>query len=244
MNANNAVEQKRIALVASSPAISVITGWPVGFWWSELTHPYWEFTSAGYKVDIYSPKGGPIEGDGFSDPEHESGYSCDDILSLGFKHSKKHAELLAQTIPLSELKVDNYDALFLAGGQGPMFTFYNNEALQGIFLEFYETGKIAAAICHATCILLRAKKQDGQLLVQHKTWTGFSNAEENYIDNNVGQKLQPFWIESEAKKNADTNFIHGPRFTPFVVRDGNLITGQQQQSGSDAAKQVIAALGS
>jgi len=34
------------------------TGWPIGFWWSELTHPYWEFVEHGYKVDIFSPDGG------------------------------------------------------------------------------------------------------------------------------------------------------------------------------------------
>jgi putative intracellular protease/amidase len=42
-------------MVASNPAVSEQTGWPIGFWWGELTHPYWEFTQQGYVVDLASP---------------------------------------------------------------------------------------------------------------------------------------------------------------------------------------------
>jgi putative intracellular protease/amidase len=45
-NACNPKNPKRIAIVLSNPALSTTTGWPVGFWWSELTHPYYEFTEA------------------------------------------------------------------------------------------------------------------------------------------------------------------------------------------------------
>ena len=49
---------KRVAILASNPAVSPVTGWPVGFWWAELVHPYWELTEHGYEVDIYSLDGG------------------------------------------------------------------------------------------------------------------------------------------------------------------------------------------
>ena len=49
---------KRILIVASNPSVSTQTGWPVGFWWAELTHPYWEFVERGYEVTIASPEGG------------------------------------------------------------------------------------------------------------------------------------------------------------------------------------------
>jgi putative intracellular protease/amidase len=62
------LKSKQVAIVASNPAVSKQTGWPIGFWWSELTHPYWEFTEHGYKVDIYSPEGGKLEPDIWSDP--------------------------------------------------------------------------------------------------------------------------------------------------------------------------------
>jgi putative intracellular protease/amidase len=79
--------------------------------------------------------------------------------------------------------------------------------------------------------------------VEGKAWTGFANSEEQYVDEYVGQKVQPFWIEEEAKKLANTNFIVNSRFKPHAVRDGNLITGQQQYSGAAAAALMIEALG-
>ena len=48
---------KRVAIIASNPATSKQTGWPIGFWWGELTHPYWEFVENGYQVEIFSPDG-------------------------------------------------------------------------------------------------------------------------------------------------------------------------------------------
>ena len=77
---------RKILIVASNPATSEQTGWPIGFWWGELVHPYWHFAEeAGYEVTIASPEGGQLVGDSFSDPEDDSGYSAHDLLSLGFK---------------------------------------------------------------------------------------------------------------------------------------------------------------
>jgi putative intracellular protease/amidase len=52
VNPVNPKHPKRVAIVLSNPAISPTTGWPVGFWWSELTHPYFAFTEKGYEVDL------------------------------------------------------------------------------------------------------------------------------------------------------------------------------------------------
>src|SRR4029450_3781138 len=49
---------KRVAIVLSNPAVSSTTGWPVGFWWAELTHPYFRFSEVGYDVELFSPLGG------------------------------------------------------------------------------------------------------------------------------------------------------------------------------------------
>jgi putative intracellular protease/amidase len=48
---------KTVLMIAANPAVSPVTGWPVGFWWAELTHPYWAFAEAGYTVEIASPGG-------------------------------------------------------------------------------------------------------------------------------------------------------------------------------------------
>lgn len=158
---------RKVLLIAANPATSPTTGWPIGFWWAELTHPYWAFTEAGYEVEIRSPRGGALQADGYSDPEDASGYSAHDILSLGFKTSKAHAALLENTRPIEGVKAADYDALFVTGGQSPMVTFRGDAALQALVTDF----------------------------------------------------------------------------RPFAVRDGRLVTGQQQNSGAAAARLVIEALG-
>lgn len=239
----NPGKRKRVLLVSANPSISKQTGWPIGFWAAELTHPYFEFTEKGYEVEIVSPDGGKLELDGLSDPRHESGYSAHDLISLGFLTSPNHSKLLENTKSISQVKIEDYDALFLAGGQSPMYTFIDNVKLHKFVSDFYEAGKVVAIVCHATCVLLKTKTKDGELLVDGKTWTGFANSEEQFADNFVGMKIQPFWIEEEAKKIPNTNFIVNGMFKPFAVRDGRLITGQQQYSGGAAAKLVIEALG-
>jgi putative intracellular protease/amidase len=92
-------------------------------------------------------------------------------------------------------------------------------------------------------VLLKTRLAGGGLLVEGKTWTGFADSEERVADDAAGQKIQPFWIEDEAKKLDNTNFIVSGRFKPHAVRDGNLITGQQQFSGREAARLMIEALG-
>ena len=234
---------KTVLIVASNPAVSDKTGWPIGFWWSELTHPYWEFTEHGYNVDIASPAGGALKADSWSDPRDESGYSAHDLVSLGFINSPAHAGLVEATKPLADVNIADYDAALFVGGQAPMYTFVDDPRVHGLLTGFYEAGKVTGVICHATCVLLTAKLSDGSLLVADKTWTGFANSEERFADDFVGQSIQPFWIEDEAEKLDDTNFIVNSRFKPHAVRDGNLITGQQQYSGAAAARLMIEAPG-
>jgi putative intracellular protease/amidase len=234
---------KRIVIVASNPAVSEQTGWPIGFWWAELSHPFWEFTNRGYHVDVASPEGGPLRADSWSDPRDESGYSAEDLISLGFINSPAHMRLVEESEPLTAVRADDYDGALLVGGQGPMYTFFDDERVHALVSSFYQAGKVTAVICHATCVLLKTQLADGRLLVEGKTWTGFANSEERFADDFVGRKIQPFWIEDEAKRLENTNFMVSGRFKPHAVRDGNLITGQQQYSGAAAAQLMIEALG-
>jgi putative intracellular protease/amidase len=207
----NPQKPKRIAIVASNPSISKQTGWPIGFWWSELTHPYWEFVERGYQVEIFSPDGGKLEADNWSDPRDESKYSADDLISLGFLNSPAHISLVENSKPINQLKVADFDAVFFVGGQAPMYTYYNDDRVHELAASSYRAGKITAVLWHATCLLLKAKL-NGKLLVDGKTWTGFANSEEQYADSFVGKRIQPFWIEEEAKKLPGTNFVVSGRF--------------------------------
>jgi putative intracellular protease/amidase len=235
----NAPLKGKILMIAANPSTSKITGDPIGVWASELTHPYWEFTQAGYEVEIASPDGGRLEFDSYSNPQDKSGYAADDLITRGWLTSKKHMDLLAKTKKLSDVKMGEYVALFVAGGQSPMVTFRNNKPLADFVAKFYESGKPTALVCHAACILLEAKLANGKLLVDGKTWTGFANSEEKYTDEMAGKRVQPFWIEDEAKKLKNTTFVVKPAFTPHAIADGNLITGQQQNSSIEAARLVL-----
>jgi putative intracellular protease/amidase len=139
--------------------------------------------------------------------------------------------MLENTRKLTEVKHDDYVAIFLVGGQGPMYTFRGNKDLEKLFVSFYEANKPSAAVCHSTTLLLEAKKSNGELLVTGKTWTGFADAEEEFADNAVGQKIQPYRIETEVKVAAP--------FSSYAIQDGYLITGQQQNSGAAAAELVV-----
>jgi putative intracellular protease/amidase/surfactin synthase thioesterase subunit len=239
---HNAGNNGKVLMIASNPTVSKQTGWPIGVWMAELAHPYWEFSEAGYTVDIASPDGGELKFDSFSDPEDESKYAAFDYLSLGFKKDPARAALIKSTLKLSDVNPNDYKAIFVCGGQGPMYTFIDNIELHKFFVDFYQTGKPTAAICHGTCILLKTKLPTGKFLVDGKKWTGFAATEEQYADNYVGMKIQPFRIEDEARKMPNTKFVVGAPFSAFAVQDGNLITGQQQNSGAAAAKVVIAEL--
>jgi len=243
LNVTNAETRKRVLMVVANASTSATTGWPIGFWWAELTHPYWAFTEAGYEVELRSPDGGALQADGYSDPEDASGYSAHDILSLGFKKSPTHVAMLHDTRSVDDVDPARYDAVFFVGGQSPMYTFRGNAKLEKLVARFYEAGKVTALVCHATCLLLGTRLANGELLVKGKTWTGFANSEERFADGFVGKRIQPFWIEDEARQTAGTNFVVDQMFREFAVRDGRLITGQQQYSGAAAARLVIEALG-
>ena len=233
---------KKVLLVVSNPAISTTTGWPVGFWASELIHPWLALTEAGYAVTISSPDGGKVELDSWSDPRDASGYSAHDIISMGFLSTPKLAALLNNTAKVGEQNMGDFDAIVVCGGQGPMFTYKDAAALHRLFLDFYHAGKISAVLCHGTCLLLYLNNPDGTPFVRGKTMTGFANSEEDYADQFVGKKIMPFHIEDEAKK-LGANFLVIGKFLPFALRDGNLITGQQQESARETARLLIEALG-
>src|SRR5262245_14516264 len=110
-NVVNPRKRKRVAIVIANPAVSTTTGWPVGFWWSELSHSYFVLTERGYEVEVFSPQGGTCEADAMSDPRDPSGYSASDLISLGFLNSPKHRALTENTRKVSEIDVDGFDAI-------------------------------------------------------------------------------------------------------------------------------------
>jgi putative intracellular protease/amidase len=249
-NVVDPTRKKRVAIVIANPAVSTTTHWPVGFWWSELTHPYLAFEEKGYEVEIFSPAGGKCEADALSDPRDPSGYSSGDLISMGFIATPRLAALVETTKEVAAIDVTRFDAIVVAGGQAPMFTFEGATALHEKFVEFYERRKIACALCHGVAILRYATLRNGESLVKGKTVTGFANAEEDFADDAVWSMnllprdthVMPWRIEDELKR-LGANYVQAGLWRGFAIRDGNLITGQQNFSGAETAQVVIGALG-
>lgn len=169
---------------------------------------------------------------------------------MGFIHTPRLMEVVEKTRKVSEIDVNRFDAILVAGGQAPMFSFDKAVDLHKKFVEFYEAGKVAAAVCHGVAILRYAKLSNGEYLTKGKTVTGFANIEEDFVDDELwsanllprGKRLMPWRIEDELKR-LGANYIQAGLWKGFAVRDGNLITGQQSVSGTETAEVVGAALG-
>jgi putative intracellular protease/amidase len=236
-----ATTAKRILMVVANPGTSELTGWPIGFWISEFVHPWYEFREAGYEVMLASPDGGKVEIDFLSDPDDESGYSREDVLSRGFLKTPELAAMFVDTPKLADLDLDQYDAIVVCGGQGPMYQFREHPDLQRAIAHFYEVEKPTAAMCHGVSALIDVRA-NGSYLIEGKTITGFADVEEDAADKAAGRQVQPWRIE-DAAKDRGANYVEGGLWKAYAVRDGRLITGQQQFSGRKLAQLVIAALG-
>lgn len=236
---HGAPSKGKILMVASSPSTSTQTGRPIGFWAAELTHPLRVFQEAWYEVELVSTEGGDLMMDSYSNPTDASWYSAHDVITLGYMQQDSFNAMLKNTKKLTEVETGDFDAIFLVWWQWPMYTFRGNKDLEKLFVSFYESDKPTAAVCHSTTLLLEDKTSNGELLVKNKTWTGFADAEEEFADNAVGMKIQPYRIETEARKIENTTFKVAAPFSSYAIADGNLITWQQQNSWAAVAELVV-----
>jgi putative intracellular protease/amidase len=150
--------------------------------------------------------------------------------------------MLKQSLPISAVRVHDYDAVWVAGGGGPLLTFKDDAALHELIAGFYDAGKIVALICHGSSLLLWTRLSNGRLLADGKQWTGFTDEEEEEVNAAFGMTLNEYTIQSEAAGMAGTRFLCRGANEPFAVRDGRLITGQQQYSSAITAELVLEAL--
>src|SRR5262249_13571138 len=162
----------RVLMVVANPRTATTTGWPVGFWASELTHPYYAFTHVRYDVTVASPDGGRVEVDALSDPRDDSRWSADDLISMGFLNTPELAARVEDTPRLADLDTDDLDAIVVCGGLAPMFQFRENEDLKRTVAAFYEAEKPTAVLCHGVSALIDVRLPDGSYLVEGRTVTG------------------------------------------------------------------------
>jgi putative intracellular protease/amidase len=231
----------RVLIVVANPTTNQY-GWPVGFWAAELTHPYYELTERGVEVTIASPAGGHVTADALSDPRDDSKWSSEDLISMGFLSTPELVAKLDDTPALDELDLSQFDAIMIAGGQAPMFSYRDDLRVHNAVRAFYEAEKPVAVYCHGVAALVDLKLSDGSYLVEGKTVTGFSDVEEEYSDAAAGVQIMPWRLEPTLKERG-ANYVSAGLFKSFAIRDGRLVTGQQQYSGRKVALMMIDMLG-
>jgi putative intracellular protease/amidase len=200
---------------------------PTGVWFEEFAIPYKEFRTNGFEVTVSSPQGGATPIDPRSEPSPEQ--ACE---------ATEAREALQYTARLDSINSNDFDAIFIPGGHGPLFDFPGNIPLQNTLRTYMEQGKMIASVCHGPAAFDGVLLSDGTPLVARKTITAFTNHEEG----NVGlDKLVPFLLETRLRE-LGANFVDRPDWSDHIERDGNLITGQNPQSSHSTAHLLVEAL--
>ena len=206
------------------------TGKKTGFWLEEFAAPYYAFKDAGADVTLVSPQGGqpPL------DPKSDAPDSQTDATRR-FKADAAAQAALAHTGKLSDVSGEGFDALFYPGGHGPLWDLAEDTDSIRLIEAMTAAGKTVAAVCHAPGVLRHVKAADGTPLVQGKNVTGFTNTEEAAVQLT---DIVPFLVEDMLVKHGG-HYSKGADWLPYVVTDGQLITGQNPASSEPAALAVL-----
>jgi putative intracellular protease/amidase len=221
---------KRILMIVTSHDRLGDTGEKTGFWLEELATPYYELLSAGFDVDLASPKGGRPP----ADPKSEKTEAASVTRFLADKTALARLE---STKKLADVGLD-YDAYFVVGGHGVVFDFGTSDAYGAILGRAFDAGKVVAAVCHGPAALAPAKTKDGASIVKGRRVAGFTNEEEDAVGLS---KIVPFQLETKLRELGG-KYESGPKWGSFALRDGLLVTGQNPASSAAVAKLVVEAL--
>ena len=219
-------QNKRVLFVVTNHTQLGNTGETTGYFLSEVTHPLEILTEAGYKVDFVSPKGGTATA---------YGVKLDDPINKKYWESADYQKQLAHTLAPSEVKANDYTAIFYAGGHGTMWDFASSEALAKIAQQIYEKGGVVAAVCHGSSGLVNIKLSNGKYLVSGKTLSPFTNEEEEAVKLT---QVVPYSLEDKLKERGATIDKAG-MWQDKVSVDNRVITGQNPQSAKSVGKAIL-----
>lgn len=222
----------KILMVFTSHDTLGSTGRKTGFWLEEGAAPYYVFRDAGVDLTLASPKGGQPPIDPKSDlPENQT------PAMTRFKADETAQKVFATTKKLSDVRSEDFDAVFYPGGHGPMWDLVDNPDSINLIESFYNSGKPVAAVCHAPAVLHRVTYR-GAPIVKGKRVTGFTNGEEEEVQLT---KVVPFLVEDELKRLGGL-YEKKANWESFAITDGILITGQNPASSTAGAHALIKVL--
>lgn len=206
------------------------TGRPTGFWLEEFAAPYYVLKDAGVDITVASPKGGapPIDPKS-DDPKAET------PSMRRFKKDSDAQRVLANTVRLSTVSADDYDAVFYPGGHGPLWDLAEDPTSIALIEKLFAAGKPVAAVCHGPAVLRHAKAPHGAPLVKGRAVTGFADSEEAAVELT---SVVPFLVEQELKAKGG-KYSKAADWADHVVVDVNLITGQNPASSESTARALL-----
>lgn len=209
------------------------TGKKTGFWLEEFAAPYYVFKDAGASLTLASPQGGQPPLDPKSD---EPDAQTDATRRFGQDSDAQQA--LANTVKLSSVSAEDFDAVFYPGGHGPLWDLAQDADSIRLIETMLASGKPVAAVCHAPGVLGKVKAPDGTPLVQGKRVTGFTNTEEAAVGLT---EVVPFLVEDMLVQNGG-KYSKAGDWEPYVLTDGLLVTGQNPASSEPGAEALLALL--
>jgi putative intracellular protease/amidase len=212
---------------------------PCGYWPEELAVPHEVFTRSGWDITIATPGSVVPTAD-------EAGYSA--AMNGGSDEPGRRFRAYLDSIAgelnapadLDTADPAAYDAVFVPGGHGPMEDLARCAGFGALVAAFTELGKPVAAVCHGPAALLPATDKDGKWVFAGRRVTGFTNDEETQ----VGLAGKAKWLLEDRLRSAGGLFeSSGAPWTPHIVSDGNLCTGQNPASSLPLARRLVEILG-
>ncbi|MBK1895181.1 type 1 glutamine amidotransferase domain-containing protein [Chryseobacterium paridis] len=218
--------KKKILFVVTSHDKKGDTGENTGYYLGEVSHPWEVLHHAGYDIDFVSPKGGtpPVDGFDLKDPVNKE-----------FWENKEYKNKIDHSLQPSQVKPDEYSAIFYAGGHGAMWDLADNTELASIASKIYENGGIVAGVCHGPAGLVNIKLNNGQYLVDGKKINAFTNEEEAEVKLT---NVVPFLLEDQLKARG-AKFEKSGLWQTHVVTDQRVITGQNPQSAKAVGEAIL-----
>lgn len=222
----SATPKPKVLFVVTSHDRIGQTGKPTGFYLSEVAHPWEILINAGYEIDFVSPQGGkaPVDGFDLKDPVNRTFWE-----NKTYRTKIEHTKLPAEVDPAA------YVAIHFAGGHGAMWDLADNVAIAEIAARIYSDGGIVTAVCHGPAGLVNIKLPNGKYLVDGKKVNAFTNEEEAEVKL---ENVVPFLLETKLVERGAL-FEKAAPFTPHVVADRRLITGQNPQSATAVGKALV-----
>lgn len=223
----------KVLMVLTSHSELGNTGKKTGFWLEEFAAPYYIFKDAGAEVVLASPAGGQPPLDPKSDlaefqTEQTHRFNADPVAQYA----------LANTVTLDSVRQEDFDTVFYPGGHGPLWDLSESQTSISLIEAFERAGKPIGFVCHAPGVLRHVKAASGNPLIKGRQVTGFTNGEEADVELT---DIVPFLIEDEFIA-LGAHYQKGPNWSPFIVEDGKLITGQNPASSEAVAKALVAQL--